>query len=721
MVAGAPGVHFYAGVPLLGTDRKAFGTLCVIDVKPRRFSPQHAAALRALARHAARFLRSRLVEDGPSRIGQDSYSVARIVTARKEMEMALRESEARFQAFMRNSPAVAWIKDDVGRYVYVNDTLTSVYKTSANDVLGRTDAELLPPEVADRLTENDAKVLAAQKPAELVEEIPVPDGGTRFWHVWKFPFRHAKRGHYVGGLAFDVTERIETENELRHSEERYRSLVECARDSIFAIAPTGVLTSLNDAFERITGWRREQWVGKEFTGMVAEEDLQHSMDLFHTVLAGESPPSFELQILASDGKKIPMEFTATPQKREGAVIGVLGIGRDIRERRLLEDQLRQVQKLDSIGRLAAGIAHDFNNILTVQQGCISLLLMEDGLPRQTVEMLEQIADSADRAAALTRQLLLFSRKQVMQFQEVYPHEIVADLAKMLHRILGEDVELCLCCDDALPPVHADPGMLEQVIMNLAVNARDAMPEGGTLEISVEVVRFDDSEVRERPTARAGEFVCLRVADTGIGIPREVQEQIFEPFFTTKDVGEGTGLGLSTVHGIVKEHQGWIELESAPEAGSTFRVYLPVTQATPEREPAADPSPEIPVKGARPLETILVVEDEKPLRIVIELVLEHLGYTVLLAENGRNAQQVWEDHSAEIGLVITDIVMPGGVSGIDLAKALRSRDPDQKVLFISGYSADLAGKELSLEQGTAFLQKPFSSEQLAKAVRNCIDE
>jgi len=716
MVAGSPGVRFYAGMPLIGLDQRVFGALCVIDVKARTFSTERATALRTLARHAAKLAGSRFGETSPSEI-----------TARKEMEAALRESEARFQAFMRNNPAVAWIKDDFGRYVYVNDTLKSVYKLNADDVLGRTDAELLPPEVADRLTANDAMVLAAKKPAEPVEEIPVPDEGIRYWHVWKFPFQHAGKRLFVGGLAFDITERIETENALRHSEERYRSLVECARDSIFAIDPTGVITSLNDAFERITGWRREQWVGKEFTGLVAEEDLQHSMELFRKVLEGGSPPSFELQIRAPDGGTVPMEFTATPQTREGAVVGVLGIGRDIRERRFLEDQLRPVQKLDSIGMLAAGIAHDFNNILTVQQGCISLLMKGGGLPTETVEMLGQIADSADRAAALTRKLLLFSRKQVMQFGNAHLNEIVANLAKMLHRILGEDVELRLCCDEALPPVRADPGMLEQVLMNLAVNARDAMPEGGRLEISVEVVRIEEAEMRERPTARAGEFVCLRVADTGVGIPREVQEQIFEPFFTTKDVGEGTGLGLSTVHGIVKEHQGWIELESAPEAGSTFRVYLPVTQAAAEQEAADDSSPEaaaataaIAAPGSFPRETILVVEDEKPLRCIIELLLDQLGYTVILAENGQDAQQVWEEHSAEIGLVITDIVMPGGVSGIDLAKTLRAKDPGQKVIFISGYSADLAGKELSFEGGTSFLQKPFSSEQLAKAVRDSLD-
>ncbi|MEX2581447.1 MAG: PAS domain S-box protein [Verrucomicrobiales bacterium] len=645
------------------------------------------------------------------------YAVVRDVTAEKEVARALHESEDRFRAFMHENPAVAWMKDKSGRYVYVNETFTDTYEIREDQILGRTDAEFLPAHVAHQLRANDDAVIAAQVPLEFVETIPLPDGRERLWRVWKFPFRNLAGISHVGGFALDVTGPMQAEEAVRHSEERYRSLVEGARDSIFTISPEGVVTSLNLAFEEITGWAREHWIGKAFPGIVEADDLPKAMEYFKQVLGGENPASFELDLVAPEGSSVPMELTVTPQYRDGDVVGVLGIGRDIRERRQLEGELRRIQKLDSIGRLAAGIAHDYNNILSVQQGCVSLLLMEEDLPPIVTEMLQPIADATDRAAALTRQLLLFSRKQVMEFRQLNVNDVVTNLGKMLERILGADVSLRLSCSDALPPVHADPGMIEQAVMNLAVNARDAMPSGGALEIATELITIGEAEAHATHEARPGEFVRLRVTDTGGGMSPEIRDQIFEPFFTTKEVGKGTGLGLSNVHGIAKQHRGWVEFDSEPGAGSCFRIFLPV--AAPGDHGSFEADVEAEVRGGN--ETILVAEDEKPLLLMIQTALERHGYRVLTAETGAEALQAWQDHPGRVDLVLTDLVMPGGMTGMELARRLRGEDPDLRIVFMSGYSADLAGKELSLAAGTTFLQKPFALEKLARSLRACLDQ
>lgn len=549
----------------------------------------------------------------------------------------------------------------------------------------------------------------------MVETVPVADGTTRYWDTWKFPFRCENGEDLVGGFATDITERFRTEEKVRRSEERYRSLVDGARDGIFSISPDATITSLNPAFERILGWSREEWIGKPFSGLIDPPDLELATEKFMSALGGESPTTYELRVRSSGGPLVPMELTVTPQLRDGEVVGVLGIARDIRERRQLEEEVRQMQKLETIGKLAAGISHDYNNILSVQQGCLSLLLMEDRLPDSAKDLLQPIADATNRAAALTRQLLLFSRKQVMEFQTVDLNRIVNELSKMLGRVLGEDVELNFDCDAEPQPIHADPGMIEQVIMNLSVNARDAMPEGGSLTISTRPVLFEESP-GEHPQGREGRFSCLTVTDDGVGMPPEIRNQIFDPFFTTKEVGKGTGLGLSNVHGIVSQHQGWIEVESESGEGTTFRMYFPMV----EMEESVNREPVFENGELRGSETVLVVEDEKPLRLMLENALGRYGYRVLVAVDGPDALRIWEEHEDEVDLVLTDLVMPGGLTGMELADRIRSQRSEMKIIFMSGYSADLAGKHLSSREGFAFLQKPFPLQKLMITLRCSLD-
>ena len=387
------------------------------------------------------------------------------------------------------------------------------------------------------------------------------------------------------------------------------------------------------------------------------------------------------------------------------------------ERLRTEGQLLQSQKMESIGQLAAGVAHDFNNMLTVIQGHSGMMMTKETLAPELQESTQAIYFAAERAATLTRQLLMFSRKNVMKPTALDLREVVAELSKMLKRLLGETITLEFDPPPELPLVQADRGMVEQVIMNLAVNARDAMPKGGTLTISTDVVQINDTYAQTHPEARTGSFVCLRVTDTGCGMDSGTMAHMFEPFFTTKEVGKGTGLGLATVYGIVKQHEGWVEVSSQVGQGTTFNVFLPASSEPVKARPAQAIAP-AGVPGGR--ETILVVEDEPVLRDMAHLILQDCGYQVLEAGSGAEALQVWERNRGRIGLVLTDMVMPGGMSGRDLAERLRASEPGLKVIFTSGYNVQEANTDFFRRGGVILLQKPYTRPALAKVVRECLD-
>ncbi len=539
------------------------------------------------------------------------------------------------------------------------------------------------------------------------------DGSWR-WFSWNST--PATDEELIYAVARDVTDSREMADALARSEEGYRSLVEGAQDGIFVVSPEGVITSLNPAFETLTGRSRREWVGKRFEPLVHPDDVPRTLETFEAALEGEYGSAFELRLLAEDGSPVPMELTLTAQQVDDQVVALLGIARDIRARLRLEEQLRRIQKLDSIGRLAAGIAHDFNNLLTVQQASVSLLQMDDELPEHVNEELEEIAGATDRAAALTRQLLLFSRKQAFEMRPVDLNEAIEGLSRILRRVLGEDLSLELDIAGELPLVRADAGMVEQVLLNLAVNARDAMSEGGRLTIRSSTTFLDSTRARENPEARPGTFVLLDVTDTGTGISPEVRKHMFEPFFTTKDVGEGTGLGLATAHGIVQQHRGWIEVDSRVGEGTTFRILLPVAEGDAVESSSAPRLPEIPGGD----ETILVVEDDPPVARIVRTSLERHGYRVLMAVDGVDALDVWNERGASVDLLLTDMVMPRGVTGRELADRLRRERRGLKVLFTSGYSPDRLPTDPALESATSFLQKPYTVRTLLRAVRDRLD-
>jgi two-component system, cell cycle sensor histidine kinase and response regulator CckA len=397
-------------------------------------------------------------------------------------------------------------------------------------------------------------------------------------------------------------------------------------------------------------------------------------------------------------------------------IKLLGTVQDITERRQLEERFRQAQKMEAVGQLAGGVAHDFNNILTIIQGHVGLALSNPDQMVDVRESLQEIRTAAERAARLTRQLLAFSRRQMLQVRYVDLNDIVDNLTKMLHRLLGETIQLKFQRAKVLSCIEADSGMIEQIIMNLVINARDAMTSGGSVTLSTYEKSFSNEDSWKNPDIRPGEFVCLEVADTGCGMDQVTMAHIFEPFFTTKELGRGTGLGLSTVYGIAKQHRGWVEVESTKGAGTVFRVFFPV---------CAKPGVVVTQGGAHVddaagSETILAVEDEIPVRQLARVCLQRKGYRVLEASNGREALDIWNKYHNEIDLLLTDQIMPEGMSGRELASHCISQKPGLKVLYSSGYSLNMIQGDLRLTEGVNFLPKPYDSVKLIHAVRACLD-
>jgi len=391
---------------------------------------------------------------------------------------------------------------------------------------------------------------------------------------------------------------------------------------------------------------------------------------------------------------------------------------DTTERLSLEAQLRQSQKMESVGQLAAGVAHDFNNMLTIIQGHSSSLLAKPSLPEEISDPIQAVYFAAERAASLTQQLLMFSRKNVMQPKPLDLRETFGNMTKMLQRLIGENISLEFHPPAELPLVLGDSGMMEQVVMNLSVNARDAMLHGGTLTIIVTDVGIDGNYIQTHPEVRIGRFVRLRVTDTGCGMDAKTLAHIFEPFFTTKEVGKGTGLGLATVYGIVKQHDGWLEVNSEPGKGTTFDIFFPASH-----EMAVAAKKEIistaPVTGGT--ETILIVEDEPVLREMARDILAECGYKIIEASSGKDALAVWSRRTGKIDLLLTDMVMPEGLSGMDLAEKLLAGQPHLKIIFTSGYTANEVSPEMLAKTNARFLQKPYTHADLAKTVRDCLDK
>ena len=517
-------------------------------------------------------------------------------------------------------------------------------------------------------------------------------------------------------LRSEADDREVMQEKLKSSEERFSKAFKTSP------VPQAILTrgsrifvDLNDRFAELAGVERQKLIGNVLFSIPLWSVPETRARIEQLLSDGQSMSNWECRI--SEGKdKTRHALLSAESFQLGNEPCVLLMTEDISERVNLEGQLRQSQKMDAIGQLAAGVAHDFNNLLTVIQGYTQLLLAVQPANGVSKEALEKIIAASQRAAGLTSQLLTFSRKQVAQPKAVDMNKVVHNVTGLLRPVLGENIRLNIRATTELPSVMADAGMLEQVLVNLAVNARDAMPKGGELIVSTFSCDIDATYLQCRPQASVGQFVCLQVSDSGTGMDTQTMERIFEPFFTTKGVGKGTGLGLATVYGIVKQHHGWVEVASQMGVGTTFKVFIPaVKQTSSQTEIRSNPDA---VRGGN--ELILVVEDEPALRELVTKVLRTYGYQVLEATHGKDALRVWESTEVKPALLLTDMMMPEGMTGWDLACHIRAESPDMKVVYTSGYSPEIFGGEVKMDSNANFLPKPFHPRILAKTVRQCLD-
>ena len=638
-----------------------------------------------------------------------------LIRQRLEREATL---EARYRELVENANDVIVTCDLEGRILAINRAGERVLGYDRSEALQMSVQDMVVPEHRAKAVEfmrnGGAKVISGAYELDVQTKT-----GQRL--TLELSTRLVRSGDTVTGfesIARDVTDRKRAEERLRTSEAELAAAQRIGHVGSwdFTIA-TRTLHLSSEATRLFELGETPRLTVRAVLSRVHPDDRRTVRDALKRAARGEGAVGLDQRLLLPDGRErsvyIRVEAEADAQGRRVRLHGTI---QDISERRGLETQLHQAQKMESIGQLAAGVAHDFNNLLTVIQGNTSLLMADRHLSKESAEGLEQIGSSAQRAAELTRQLLLFSRKQILQPRLVDINDVVASTVKMLQRVLGEHIQLDIRCANPLPTVKADPGMISQVIMNLAVNARDAMATGGRLVIGTSRAELDDSASLTLAEARPGSFVVLSVQDTGSGMSQSTIEHLFEPFFTTKGVGKGTGLGLSTVYGIVRQHGGIIKVASRLGEGTTFDVYLPV-DGGPKDAPAVPREATEPKNGQG---TVLIVEDERSLRQLAIRVLRRHGYQVLEASSGKEALAVWAEHSAEIDLLLTDMVMPDGISGGELAKRLSDEKPSLKIVYSSGYSPELLDTGALLEEGVNFLSKPYMPAALIQTLRNSFE-
>ena len=641
------------------------------------------------------------------------------ITDRKRTEQALRERDERFQQLADNINEVFFVQDIQFREtLYISPAYEKVWGRTCQSLYDdpRSFLDPVPPEDQARLIASIARNQQGEDGGDVDFRVVRPDGDVRWMLAHAVPVRNAQGEVYrIAGVALDITERRRAEEALRANEQRLRTLFETVHLLVLGLDVQGDVEYVNPFFLEVTGYTRDEMIGRSWFEFLPKAQRESLQGVFGELIKSEAHSHYENPIVTKKGEERLIAWNNTvPRDAQGRPTGTLSIGEDITERQRLEQQLRQAQKMEAIGRLAGGVAHDFNNVLTAIFGYTDLM-SEDLPPDSPLQPdVAEVRKAAQRAAGLTRQLLAFSRQQVLEPVVLNANDLIEDFEKMLGRMIGEDVEVRLALARDLGNVRADPGQVQQVLMNLVVNARDAMPTGGKLLIETANADLSQPYVELHQPVVPGQYVMLAVTDTGVGMSADLKTRIFEPFFTTKDKGKGTGLGLSTVYGIVKQSGGYVWVYSELGRGTTFKIYLPRVDA-----PAQPPS--VPREATRltGTETILIAEDDEILRRLTKGLLEKAGYRVLEAENAALALAAARAHPGPIHLLLADVVMPGG-SGRDLARQLAESRPDMEVLYVSGYTDDAIVHHGMLEPGLNFLPKPFTPAALARKVRDVLD-
>lgn len=625
---------------------------------------------------------------------------------------SLLEAEARLEAAFANMPFDFWMTDREGTYIMQSPASMAHW----GNAIGKRPEDLgLAGDILKAWQENNRRASSGEV---VTGDMELAHGGERrCYYQIVAPVIAAGEVTGILGANIDVTDRRRVEEALRRSEERYRDLVQNQGEGVGIVDADERFIFCNPAGEAMFGVGEGGLAGRSLVEFTSEEQFAVIRSQSALRRAGERS-SYEMELVRPDGERRTLLVTATPQfDSQGNYTGAFGIFRDVTEHRALEEKLRQAQKLEAVGLLAGGVAHDFNNMLAVILGYCHLILSDLGAEDPQRERIEAILRAAERNADLTRQLLAFSRRQLLKPKLVDLNAEIAELEKMLRSTISENVELRTTLAFDLGCVRADPGQIHQVVLNLVLNARDALPHGGAITITTANLDLSPVEARHQGTLSegslpAGRYVMLEVADTGHGMDPHTRSRIFEPFFTTKEFGRGSGLGLSTVYGIIRQSGGYIDVQSAPGCGSTFRIYLPRL----ERKGAeAKRSPQLVLPRGN--ETILIVEDEAAVRAMLRQALRQLGYTVLDAGGPEEGIRQMRSHAEAIDLLITDLVMPG-VPGTVVAGEFRVLKPDAAVLFISGHTDSVPER---MPERAAFLQKPFSIAALAAAVRSLLSE
>jgi two-component system cell cycle sensor histidine kinase/response regulator CckA len=655
--------------------------------------------------------------------------ISRDITERTQIEKALRESEEKYRTILENIEDGYYETDLPGNLTFFNDSLCRMLGYSRDEMMGMSNKQYTDEENRKKLFQAFNEVYRTGEPTKAFDwGVFTKDGKKLFGEVSVSLIRDSK-GQPTGfrGIARDITQRKQAEEALRSEKQRFQTLLENAPFGMIVVGQGGNFKYINSKFIELFGYELNEIPGGREWFRKAYPDPEYRHHVIETWINDSN--------ISGPGEKIPRIFTATCKDGTKKIIRFitvqLGTGeylmscedvtlvqRAEEEKAALAEQLRQSQKMEAIGRLAGGIAHDFNNLLTVIRGYSQLSLLELKAGDKLRENIEEVQRATQRASELTHHLLAFGRRQIMEMKILDLNTLLKDLDKMLHRVIGEDIKLTYLLSDEIGKIRVDPGQMEQVILNLAVNARDAMPSGGKLTIETSNAELDEAYAHTHIGSKPGRYAMLSVSDTGVGMTPEIRERAFDPFFTTKETGKGTGLGLSTCYGIVKQSGGNIWAYSEPGRGTTFKIYLPrVDESLKEETEAEDKTAEI-LKGD---ETILAVEDEIEVRKLVAQILTGQGYRVIEASDGEEALKVAQENSGRrIHLLLTDVVMPG-MSGRELAEMLAFLNPGLKILYMSGYTDNAIVNHGVLEDGVNYIQKPFTLDALARKVREVLDK
>ncbi|HSH94019.1 MAG TPA: response regulator [Roseimicrobium sp.] len=629
---------------------------------------------------------------------------------RREAEDRLNKSEERFRMFMGHSPSLAFIKDEAGRYVFLNQRMEDHFELSSPEMLGRTDFELLPADAARQLQEHDSRVFATGKPLEVVEIIPTPDGSWRHFLVSKFLLPGETGQRLLGGVAIDITQRLKDEQQMRE----LATMVDHAQDAICVIDWQQHVLYWNHSAGRLYEWPHESALGQNISGLFFPARPEEVvMVLEHIKDDGEW--SGELVQKTRSGRSITVQSRWTLLRDERChPKSILIINTDVTEQKLMELRFLRGQRIENIGALAGGIAHDLNNVLTPILMAADLLRGGIADPGNR-KLLEIVRASSERGAGMVQQILSFARGLSGEHTPLNIERLVDEMASLAHDTFPKSIRIEVTAGQGVAMVKGDATQLHQVLLNLSINARDAMPLGGLLKIDLANVMVDQAGQQRLRAPAVGRYVRIRVSDTGLGMPPELLTRIFEPFFTTKETGKGTGLGLSTVNVIIKSHNGVLEVDSKVNQGTVFDIYLPSTETV-------ESLTQVPASG-RSLsgngELILLVDDEAAILEINKTTLESFDYAVLTARNGMEAMALYEQNRLKIRLVLTDMMMPV-MDGFTLVQRLRELDPETKIVCLTGFASHTRLGKIQELHTQGLLNKPYTMEQLLLSIRAVIN-